>query len=398
MIKIYLYSQAGLWKRTALISAAVLLLAGCRGGEALDLTVENPLDLHRPASVVELPLNLELAAALAEGQGLQVRSGSRSFAAQIVDSDRSGAPDYVLILDDFKAGEKKNYRLTLTAPETVKKFDAEASALHAMFVPQRMDDFAWENDRVAFRMYGPALQATGEISSGIDPWCKSVDYPILEKWYAPGVNYHTDQGEGGDFYKVGRTGGVGGSSLLYGGTAWPSANFTEYRILANGPYRILFELDYAPWKVGDAYIASETKRIQLDRGSHFNLISSRTRIDSGETAADLSLAAALPRLYHPEADFFCDPDQNMLLSLEVLPKDNGTLASAVFTADNSVKSCFETDSEAFAVFDLDQYEATAYYAGFYWSKKVPVSGMEALIAEIEREQLLRRHPLRVRLN
>jgi len=29
---------------------------------------------------------------------------------------------------------------------------------------------AWENDRIAFRTYGPALQATGEKAVGYDIW------------------------------------------------------------------------------------------------------------------------------------------------------------------------------------------------------------------------------------
>ena len=34
--------------------------------------------------------------------------------------------------------------------------------------PLRKDDIAWENDRCAYRVYGPALQRTGEKSYGID--------------------------------------------------------------------------------------------------------------------------------------------------------------------------------------------------------------------------------------
>ena len=44
----------------------------------------------------------------------------------------------------------------------------ESAKVFGRHVPERKDDFAWENDRIAFRMYGPALEADGEISSGID--------------------------------------------------------------------------------------------------------------------------------------------------------------------------------------------------------------------------------------
>jgi len=40
-------------------------------------------------------------------------------------------------------------------------------------VPERKDDFTWENNRSAFRLYGPALKATGEISNGMDFWAET---------------------------------------------------------------------------------------------------------------------------------------------------------------------------------------------------------------------------------
>ncbi|MCJ8295019.1 MAG: DUF4861 domain-containing protein, partial [Colwellia sp.] len=42
---------------------------------------------------------------------------------------------------------------------------------YAKFVPEREDDFAWENDLVAFRMYGPASKSIGTVI-GVDCWIK----------------------------------------------------------------------------------------------------------------------------------------------------------------------------------------------------------------------------------
>ena len=38
--------------------------------------------------------------------------------------------------------------------------------------PERLDDVAWENDRAAYRAYGPALQEKGERAFGYDIWTK----------------------------------------------------------------------------------------------------------------------------------------------------------------------------------------------------------------------------------
>ena len=91
-------------------------------------------------------------------------------------------------------------------------------------VPTRIDDYTWENDKVAFRTYGPRAQALveegkegGIISSGIDCWLKKVSYPVINKWYKAseeeGISYHEDHGEGLDNYHVGISRGAGGLAI-----------------------------------------------------------------------------------------------------------------------------------------------------------------------------------------
>lgn len=82
----------------------------------------------------------------------------------------------------------------------------------ARFAPERKDDFAWENDMVAFRAYGPALRDSVK-NAGVDCWLKKVNYPIINKWYKQHLeqdtSYHVDHGEGLDNYHVGASAGCG---------------------------------------------------------------------------------------------------------------------------------------------------------------------------------------------
>lgn len=142
---------------------------------------------------------------------------------------------------------------------------------YGRFVPERMDDFAWENDRIAYRMYGPALERTGEISNGIDVWLKHTDSLVINRWYQPGYDYHTDRGEGLDCYKVGRTLGAGAMAPYEGGQLWLGNNFTGYKVLDNGPIRVTFRLDYAPFAV-DTFTVTERRTISLDAHTPFNRI------------------------------------------------------------------------------------------------------------------------------
>lgn len=125
---------------------------------------------------------------------------------------------------------------------------------YARLVPERKDDLAWENDKVAFRVYGPALRAGAE-DSGIDVWCKRVRYPILDKWYDQDrlnkISYHKDSGEGYDGYHVGNTRGCGGLGLWIDGKLVTSDCYLAAEIIWTKPdvaeFRTVYEY---PVKVG----------------------------------------------------------------------------------------------------------------------------------------------------
>ena len=127
-------------------------------------------------------------------------------------------------------------------------------------VPERKDDFAWENEVVAYRIYGPALEATGEISSGIDVWSKRIPNFVVNDFYKrdaesalthnPALSYHKDNGIGLDSYDVGKTRGCGGTAVWEDGKLIVSKNYTAVRIVAAGPVRFEFASSYAPWAAG----------------------------------------------------------------------------------------------------------------------------------------------------
>ena len=146
--------------------------------------------------------------------------------------------------------------------------------------PERKDDMAWENDRCAYRAYGPALQQSGEKAFGYDIWTKSVSHRVLEKRFDldinQGVSFHVDHGEGMDVYAVGPTLGGGTAALLdsIGEIVYPYC-YESYEILDNGPIRFTVQLNYAPIKVGKDSMVTEQRVISLDKGSWLNKTSVR---------------------------------------------------------------------------------------------------------------------------
>ena len=139
---------------------------------------------------------------------------------------------------------------------------------YARLVPERKDDLAWENDKVAFRVYGPALRSGAE-DSGIDVWCKRVSYPILDKWYDQDrlqkISYHKDNGEGYDGYHVGNTRGCGGLGLWMDGKLVTSDTYIAAEIIWTRPDVAEFKTVYEyPVKVeGKTVYENRLTRLRL---------------------------------------------------------------------------------------------------------------------------------------
>ncbi|KXU37676.1 hypothetical protein AXK11_00095 [Cephaloticoccus primus] len=140
----------------------------------------------------------------------------------------------------------------------------------ARYVPERFDDFAWENDRVAFRLYGEALEGKPGDAQGMDFWAKRTDQLIIDKWYKNG-DYHRDHGDGLDYYSVGQTLGAGDVALYFGDEVHYTRHYRQYEVLDNGPLRTTFRLTYPPEVINGQRIGLR-KTISLDAGSHFNKI------------------------------------------------------------------------------------------------------------------------------
>lgn len=141
---------------------------------------------------------------------------------------------------------------------------------YARFVPERKDDFAWENDHIAFRTYGKAIEKTKEDAYGIDIWVKRTNKMIINERYKTG-DYHVDHGNGMDYYHVGHTLGAGNMAPFINDTIRYSGNYYQWKVLDNGPLRSSFTLSYDTWNAGGIKVKA-TKTISLDAGSRLNRI------------------------------------------------------------------------------------------------------------------------------
>lgn len=133
--------------------------------------------------------------------------------------------------------------------------------------PERLDDIAFENDRIGFRLYGPALQRKGEKGYGHDVWVKRTTELILEELYRndPRMSFHLDYEKGLDCYGVGPTLGCGTPALIRNGRLQHPWCYESYRILDKGPLRFSVQADFPPTANG----TTEHRILTLDKGSNF---------------------------------------------------------------------------------------------------------------------------------
>lgn len=251
-------------KKIFLAAATAFVMLACTQQEPVTVTVTNPLTIDRKGEMVEISM-AEVSSKL-----------QLPDTAQIVIMDESGLEvPYQITYNDMlifpvavKGESSATYTISRGTPHPV-----DVSVCGRQY-PERLDDLAWENDRAAYRAYGPALQARGERAFGYDIWTKNVPDPVVEERYDGdlnhGISYHVDHGKGMDCYAVGPTLG-GGTAALFPDSAivYPYC-YKECEVLDNGPLRFTAKLVYNPLVVREDSNVVETRVISLDKGSQLN--------------------------------------------------------------------------------------------------------------------------------
>jgi len=216
------------------------------------VTVKNPIAVARTAETIELSVYaLRRAMTFDDVRKIHVRDDKtgKDLLTQAIDLNDDGTFEQLIFQADLAAGETRTFAVSVGERHIPTRDEFRA---YGRFVRERRDDFAWENDLVAHRMYGAALETWKQeplTSSAVDVWVKRTHRLIVNDWYMID-DYHQDHGDGADLYSSGTSRGCGGNGIWQDGKLYASANFRETRVLANGPIRVLFELGYDSWSAG----------------------------------------------------------------------------------------------------------------------------------------------------
>lgn len=259
-------------------------MTGC-SNDVIRVVVENSLDIDRHPEIIELSADdLKSKLPISDDESYVIKDSRGTEIPYQITTDGK----YIFQVQ-MSALDKKTYTIGKGTPS---EFESLVFAKH---YPDKDGDFAWENDKVGFRMYGHDL----DVASGYDLFCKrGTHLPILEQLYSNEVygsnawkryrelekisqeaafrfkmdtlSFHVDRGYGMDVYAVGPTLGAGIAALMENEEISYPYCFKTYEILEKGPLRLQVKFTFRPITVGENKEVVETRTITIDAGSHLN--------------------------------------------------------------------------------------------------------------------------------
>lgn len=349
------------------IIIATVFMLSCSTKEAR-VVIENPGNFDRLTELVEIPIDsIKDKKSVTDSLVYIIQTEDGEIIPSQVTYDRK-----IIFQPQLKANETKSFIITTGDPQ-----DFEAKT-YGRFITERKDDFAWENDRVAFRIYGPALVEIDGPSNGIDIWYKRTNDLIIDKWYkddlAGVASYHDDHGEGLDDYKVGRTLGAGAMAPYVNNKLWLNENFVSEELLDNGPLRTTFKLTYKNLDV-DGQSVAESRTISLDAGSQLSkIVQAYTIKEPMSTAAGIvkrekgdSIITSLDKDYIVYAEPKTDKVSGIYLGL-VFPKGISESKTDTYEVLNPKTNKKDTYSHVLAITTQQPNIPVTYYTGYGWSQ------------------------------
>jgi len=261
----------------------------------------------------------------------------------------------LLIQVDLKAKSSLTLVIQKGKPEVF------ASKTYARYVPERKDDFAWENDKIAFRSYGKALEKTEGDAYGYDVWVKRTNKLVLNDRYKRD-DYHIDHGDGLDYYHVGFTLGAGNMAPFVKDTIRYSGNYHHWKILDNGPLRSTFQLSYDSWNAGGIKVTN-TKIISLDACSQLNRIENIFTFDD---STPMPVVVGIIR--REKAGVIALNEQQGIMSYwePTFDKDGTTAVGSILKTP--VNKMWVDKEQLLAKTTVKNNEPIVYYSGAAWDK------------------------------
>lgn len=244
----------------------------------------------------------------------------------------------------------------------------------------RGSDVAWENDRISYRLYGPTVRT--KVSNGVDVWTKKVDYPIIDNWYklnAEGKDYHTDRGEGCDFYHMGKLRGCGAIAVWIDGKPYAEETFDSYKFLKNQTDGIGVQFNYQTWNVPGMKL-EENKIVEMGMGTNLFKVTSTIKSD-----VDQELTIAIGVTTYGKPEIVKNEKNASVVIWENTSPEHGSIGSTVLVNLSDFKGYASFGGDEYVLVKVKTNVPFVYYAGVGWDKSKCFKQKEDWLKYVEME-------------
>jgi hypothetical protein len=364
------------------ICSAFIFPLGLMAQSKATVTIENKLDLERKESVVALKWETILSKypQIDTANFVVLNAVTKKQIPFQLEHHGQASIQNLLVQLDVKAKSTVSLLIQKGKPEVF------VAKTYARYVPERKDDFAWENDKVAFRAYGKALEKTKEDAYGFDVWAKRTDRLILNERYKRN-EYHIDHGDGMDYYHVGFSLGAGNMAPYVKDSIRYSANYHQWKVLDNGPLRTTFQLSYDTWDAGGIQVKA-TKTISLDAGSQLNRIENVYWFEDNKP-----LPVVVGIIKRPKGGVLSLNEQQGIMGYwepTFDPEGTTGVGAIVLTP---VSNMLVTKAQLLAKTTIKNNEPLVYYTGAAWDKAGKITNAKQWFTYLDQFYLQIKEPL-----
>ena len=250
----------------------------------------------------------------------------------------------------------------------------KAPSVMARYVPERADDFVWENDLVCYRVYGKALEGN-PTSPGFDIWVKYPGKLIADTLYKNELvykkSYHKNLGDGKDCYKVAVSLGGGASAPYVNGCLeYPATNYRSWEILEQKPSKTVFCIHYPQWEMSNGVKVALDKKFTVTAGTYFCKCEDTYTFEGCD---ELEIFAGVNRhtdLHGIENESIMTDSYALWehASDQVAEPEDGFLGVAVIVPGTGLSMLSDDLTHGGCVKKVKSGEPFSYYFGTCWSK------------------------------
>ncbi len=345
-----------------------------------------------------------------------IQIDGQTLSNQVIDSDKDGAPDSLLILADYPA--KASIRINIRTPkhgQLALQYPPQTQAEMAMRIGGKLnadgvhtggsyypvqqmnlppshkigdklfkyEGFGWESDLMAYRFY---FDERGLV----DIFGKRIPDLVLARVGLDNSDYHALGDWGMDVLKVGPSLGMGGAAAWRHGKVQHPAPATQAVTLHNGPLESSALLKQSGWLL-DGKAVELSREFSIRAHSHLT----HTHISSSQPMGELVIGIVkhgVARLEYLDAD----SEWNYLATFGKQSLANDALGMVIFFRHRDLQQTTSDEFNELAILTMNS--RLDYYFGARWEGEAkPLHTPKDYLAYLEHMRAELNNPIKVNL-